>query len=96
MATWLIKKELAAATDRIAWMRADLAILNEQLQQLRDEADYAETTSVVAESPLERAEAADVMRNYEGMKRERDRRQRDLEALLRRRDEMLDRLSEQL
>jgi hypothetical protein len=72
--------------------RRELAVLDEQLAVVTEEADEARLRSLVAETPLATHEYAEVRRHADAMTRARRQMAHDLDELERRQDELLTRV----
>jgi hypothetical protein len=73
-------------------VRHELAVLDEQLAVVNEEADEARLRSLVAETPLATHEYAEVRRHADAMARARRHLSADLDELERRQDELLTRV----
>ncbi len=73
-------------------VRRELAVLDEQLAVVTEEADEARLRSLVAETPLATHEYAEVRRHADAMVRARRQMADDLDQLERRQDELLTRV----
>ena len=52
MTKWLVERRLSGVGQRLRSLREELAVIDEQLAQLADEADDARIRSLVSETPL--------------------------------------------
>lgn len=71
----------------------ELAVADEQLGFLDEEAEDARLRAIVAETPMEVATANEAQRHADALRRQRDALQRALHALRAEQDELLDRLT---
>lgn len=71
----------------------ELAVADEQLGFLAEEAEDARLRAIVAETPMEVATANEAQRHADAFRRQRDALQRALHALRSEQDELLDRLT---
>ena len=81
---------------RIKRLRAELAVTEEQLAFLEEEAEDARLRALVAETPLGEAEARDARKHADALGRQRDALARSIAALLREQDDLLDRMAAEL
>jgi len=84
------------ASDRLKRLRAELAVTEEQLVFLEDEAEDARMRALVAETPLTDAEARDARRHADALRRHRDALVVSTAGLEREQDALLDRMSAEL
>ena len=75
-------------------LRAELAVAEEQLDQLSAEADDARLRSLVSETPLAEREHREAAKHADAMGRHRSEVISDLQRLELQQDELLDRLNE--
>jgi hypothetical protein len=92
----LLRRRLVDVSERIKRMRAELAVTQEQLAFLEEEAEDARLRALVAETPLGDAEARDARRHADALARQRDALERSIAALVREQDELLDRMAAEL
>ena len=52
MSRWLVEKRLSQSAERLKRLRAELAVVDEQLLSLADDADEARLRALVSETPL--------------------------------------------
>lgn len=94
MSRALVERRLSDVAGQLKGLRRDLAVTDEQLAQLADEADDARLRSLVSETPLAEREHREASRHAEAMGRHR----RDVLAEITRlevlQDELLDKLLE--
>lgn len=96
MSESLLRRRLVDVSDRIKRARAELAVTQEQLAFLEEEAEDARLRALVAETPLGDAEARDARRHADALARQRDALERTLATLVREQDELLDRMAAEL
>lgn len=88
----LIERRLRDVSDRLKAVSRDLAVANEQLAHLTDEAEEARLRALVSETPLAQQSHREAERHASAMRRHHE----DLVAQLRQletaQDELLDRL----
>jgi hypothetical protein len=92
----LLKRRLVDVNERIKRMRAELAVTEEQLTFLEEEAEDARLRAMVSETPLGEAEAREARKHADAMGRQRDALAHSIAALLREQDDLLDRMSAEL
>ena len=83
-------------SERLKRLRAELAVTEEQLVFLEEEAEDARLRSLVSETPLGEAEARDARKHADALTRQRDALLRSIAALVREQDELLDRMAAEL
>lgn len=91
-----IERRLVGIGAQLRGMRAELAVIDEQLRQLADEADDARLRSLVSETPIAEREHREAARHAEAMQRQRLEVVGDISRLERQQDELLDRLNDVL
>jgi hypothetical protein len=94
--TKLIERRLTDVSARLKRQRAELAVTEEQLAFLEEEAEDARLRALVAETPLGEAEARDARKHADALARQRDALVRSISALLREQDDLLDRMAAEL
>jgi hypothetical protein len=94
--TKLIERRLTDVSGRLKRQRAELAVTEEQLAFLEEEAEDARLRALVAETPLGEAEARDARKHADALARQRDALVRSISALLREQDDLLDRMAAEL
>jgi len=90
---WLVERRLASVGQRLRSLREELAVVDEQLQQLADEADDARIRALVSETPLADREHHDARRHADAMAGRRDELRRSIADLEARQDLLLDELT---
>ena len=96
MSQSILKRRLVDVSERVKRLRAELAVTEEQLAFLEEEAEDARLRALVAETPLGEAEARDARKHADAMVRQRDALARSIAALLREQDDLLDRMAAEL
>ena len=89
----LIQRRLIDVSDRLRRLRADLAVAQEQLVFMEEEADAARLRALVSETPLADAEARESRRHSDALGRQRDALARSIAELEREQDALLDRMA---
>jgi hypothetical protein len=92
----LLQRRLVDVSDRLKRLRAELAVTEEQLLFLEEEAEDARLRALVAETPLTDAEARDARRHADALSRHRDSLVLSTAGLEREQDALLDRMSAEL
>jgi hypothetical protein len=93
MSRALVEQRLTELSERLRETRRELAIADEQLASLADDADEARLRSLVSETPLAEQEHRAASRHVEAMVRHRDAVRASIEQMERAQDDLLDRLS---
>lgn len=88
-----IERRLIDNGERLKQLRSDLAIADEQLTQLADEADDARLRALVSETPIADREHREADKHASTMRRHREEVVREIERIEAEQDALLDRLS---
>ena len=88
-----VERRLTEVSERLKALRGELAVADEQLAQLADEADDTRLRSLVSETPLAEREHRDAQRHADAMARHRTEVLAEIEQLERAQDDLLDRLT---
>ncbi|MCU1357598.1 MAG: hypothetical protein JWM89_3016 [Acidimicrobiales bacterium] len=88
----LIERRLRDVSDRLKTVRAEVAVADEQLAHLADDADEARLRALVSETPLAEHEHREAARHAEAMRRHRDALVAEVAQLEATQDDLLDRL----
>ena len=96
MAQSMLERRLVDVSERLKRLRAELAVTEEQVLFLEDEADDARLRALVAETPLGDVEARDARRHADAQIRHRDALVRSVAELQREQDALLDRMAAEL
>ena len=96
MSQSILKRRLVDVSERIKRLRAELAVTEEQLAFLEEEAEDARLRALVSETPLGEVEARDARQHADAMARQRDALAHSIAALLREQDDLLDRMAAEL
>jgi hypothetical protein len=89
MQPFLVERRLRDVHARLLRAREELAVLDEQLAAVVEEAEEARLRSLVSETPLAAHEYTEVRRHADAMTRARAAMSATVEGLERRRDELL-------
>jgi hypothetical protein len=96
MSQSILQRRLVDVSERLKRIRAELAVTEEQLVFLEEEADDVRLRALVAETPLADVEARDARRHADALARHRDSLRKTVEELGREQDQLLDRISAEL
>lgn len=91
-----LEKRLIDIAAQLRDLRHELAIADEQLAHLSDEADEARLRSLVSETPLAEREHRTAARHADAMDRHRNEVIADIGRLERQQDDLLDRLNDSM
>ena len=92
MSKWLVERKLSEAGERLRQLRAELAVVDEQLASLADTADDARLRAMVSETPMADREHRDAQKHADAMSRHRAELVAQIAELQRSQDELLERL----
>jgi hypothetical protein len=92
MSRWLVEKRLSQSADRLKRLRAELAVVDEQLLFFREEADDARLRALVSETPVADKEHREAQKHADAMNRRRAEIVASISELERAQNELLDRL----
>ena len=92
MSRWLVEKQLSASAERLRRLRAELAVIDEQLAFLDDAADESRLRALVSETPLADREHTEARRHAEAMASQRAHVLESIGKLEQSQNELLDRL----
>ncbi|HEY6533564.1 MAG TPA: hypothetical protein VIY72_14745 [Acidimicrobiales bacterium] len=90
----MLERRLSEVAAQLRGLRRELAVTDEQLAHLADQADEARLRSLVSETPLAEREHREAARHAEAMDRHRSDVVTSIEDLERQQDDLLDRLNE--
>lgn len=93
MPQWMLERRLMDVSGRLKRLRQELAVAEEQLAHLIEEADDARLRALVSETPLADAEARAAQRHADAMARRRDELRETVADLVREQDSLLDRMA---
>jgi hypothetical protein len=91
--SWRTERRLTQVATRLRTLREELAIIDEQLTQLVDEADDLALRALVSETPSASYESNDARKHADAMRRHREHVVAEIAELEVRQDQLLDRLS---
>jgi hypothetical protein len=92
MSKWLVERKLSEAAERLRHVRAELAVVDEQLAFLTDAADEARLRAMVSETPMADREHREAQKHADAMARHRADLVSEIAELQRSQDELLERL----
>ncbi len=92
MGQWLTERRLAQIAQRLRALRDELAMIDEQLVQFRDDADELSLRALVSETPMASHESNEARKHLDAMLRHRAHVAAEITAAEQRQDELLDRL----
>ena len=93
MGTWRTERRLTQVSHRLRSLRDELAMIDEQLRQLVDEADDLALRALVSETPSASFESNDARKHAHAMRRHREHVVAEIARFEARQDELLDRLA---
>jgi hypothetical protein len=96
MSRSILQRRLVDVSERLKRLRVELAVTEEQLVFLEEEAEDARLRALVAETPLADVEARDARRQTDTLARHRDALRGNVAELEREQDALLDRISAEL
>ena len=91
--SWLLERRLAQTSTRLRALRDELAMVDEQLQSLADEADDLALRALVSETASASFESNEASKHAEAMARHRRHVSERIAVLEATQDELLDKLS---
>ncbi len=92
MGSWLVERRLTKVGSRLKVLRAELAVIDEQLLYLGDDADDQAIRAMVAETASSSFEARSAKGNFANMTKHRAKVVAEIVDLERRQDELLDQM----
>jgi len=96
MSQSILQRRLVDVSERLKRLRTELAVTDEQVSFLEDEADEARLRALVAETPLGDVEARDARRHADALAHHRDALAGSIAELEREQDALLDRMAAEL
>jgi hypothetical protein len=96
MSQSLLQRRLVDVSERLKRIRAELAVTEEQLRFLEEEAEDVRLRALVAETPLADVEARDARRHADAQGRHAEALRGTVRDLEREQDSLLDRISAEL
>ena len=92
MGNWLVERRLSQVASRLKSLRSELAVIDEQLVHLGDDADDQAIRALVSETASASYEARDAQRHVDRLSGHRAKVAEEIAALEERQDELLDRM----
>jgi len=92
MGNWLVERRLSQVSTRLKSLRAELAVIDEQMIYLGDDADDQAIRALVAETAGASFEARDARRHVDAHAKHRAKVIDEIASLELRQDELLDRM----
>lgn len=89
----LVERRLSEVAQRLRELRSELAVSDEQLRHLAEEADDARLRALVSETPMAGHEHREAQRHADAMARHRAEVEATIAKLEQQQDELLDRLT---
>jgi hypothetical protein len=92
MGNWLVERRLSQVSVRLKSLRSELAVIDEQMAHLADDAEDQAIRALVSETAGASYEARDARRHVEALAKHRAHVVEEIASLEVRQDELLDRL----
>lgn len=92
MGNWLVERRLSQVATRLKSLRSELAVIDEQMIHLGDDADDQAIRALVSETAGASHEARDAQRHVDRLAKHRAKVAEEIAALEQRQDELLDRM----
>ncbi|HYN32156.1 MAG TPA: hypothetical protein VES40_05995 [Ilumatobacteraceae bacterium] len=92
MGNWLVERRLSQVSVRMKSLRSELAVIDEQMLHLADDADDQAIRALVSETAGASFEARDARRHVDALAKHRAHVVDEIASLELRQDELLDRL----
>jgi len=92
MSAWLVERRLSQVATRLKSLRAELAVIDEQLSHLADDADDQAIRALVSEPAGASFEARDAQRHVDALTKHRTHVVTEIASLEQRQDELLDKM----
>jgi hypothetical protein len=92
MGSWLVERRLSKVGSRLKALRSELAVIDEQLHYLGDDADDQAIRAMVAETASSSFEARSAQGNFANMTKHRVKVVTEIAELEQRQDELLDQM----
>jgi 3-deoxy-D-manno-octulosonate 8-phosphate phosphatase KdsC-like HAD superfamily phosphatase len=92
MGNWLVERRLSQVSTRLKSLRAELAVIDEQIGYLGDDADDQEIRALVSETAGASYEARDARRHVDAHAKHRAKVVAEIAELEARQDDLLDRM----
>ena len=92
MSRWLVERRLSESAERLKRLRAEVAVVEEQLAFLAEAADETRLRALVSETPLADKEHREAQKHADAMARHKAELLTQVRDVERTQDELLDRL----
>ena len=92
MGSWLTERRLSQVASRLRTLRDELAMVDEQLVQFRDDAEELSLRALMSETPQASHESNEARKHVDAMRRHRDHVMAEIAELEQRQDALLDQL----
>jgi hypothetical protein len=93
MGSWLTERRLAQVASRLRTLRDELAMVDEQLVQFRDDADELSLRALMSETPQASHESNEARKHVDAMLRHREHVLAEIAGMEQRQDALLDQLT---
>ena len=93
MGSWLTERRLSQVASRLRTLRDELAMVDEQLVQFRDDAEELSLRALMSETPQASHESNEARKHVDAMRRHRDHVVAEIAELEQRQDALLDQLT---
>ena len=93
MGSWLTERRLSQVASRLRTLRDELAMVDEQLVQFRDDAEELSLRALMSETPQASHESNEARKHVDAMRRHRDHVVTEIAELEQRQDALLDQLT---
>ncbi len=93
MGSWLTERRLTQVASRLRSLRDELAMVDEQLVQFRDDADELSLRALMSETPQASYESNEARKHVDAMRRHREHVAAEIAELEQRQDQLLDQLT---
>jgi predicted nucleic acid-binding Zn-ribbon protein len=93
MGSWRTERRLTQVATRLRSLRDELAMVNEQLAHLAEDADDLALRALVSETPTASFESNDARKHVDAMRRHRDHIVAEIAELEARQDRLLDQMT---
>ena len=93
MGSWLTERRLSQVASRLRTLRDELAMVDEQLVQFRDDAEELSLRALLSETPQASHESNEARKHVDAMHRHREHVVAEIAELEQRQDALLDQLT---
>ena len=92
MSRWRVERRLKTVAKRLRSLREEIRVIDEQLEQMTDDADSSGIRALVSDSPEAGRDAREASAHADAMRRHRTKVLEEITSLEQRQDELLDEL----